>query len=61
LKQFLALHPHKTFYARTAFDNIGSQKVLEKNGFQKIGMERGYANARQMEIEEFVYKKERSE
>jgi len=30
--------------------------VMEKCGFQKIGTEKGFANARQAEIEEFVYR-----
>ena len=41
---------------RTAFDNFGSQRVLEKCGFVKIGSDKGFANARQTEIEEFIYK-----
>jgi RimJ/RimL family protein N-acetyltransferase len=39
-----------------AFDNQGSQKVLEKCGFVKIGTDKGFANARQAEIEEYIYK-----
>lgn len=39
-----------------AFDNFGSQKVLEKCGFVKIGPDKGLENARQMEIEKFNYK-----
>ncbi|MFP8894704.1 hypothetical protein [Chryseobacterium sp. EZn1] len=38
------------------FDNLGSQKILEKCGFKKIGTDKGFANARQMEIEEFIYR-----
>jgi RimJ/RimL family protein N-acetyltransferase len=38
-----------------AADNSGSIRVLEKNGFKRTGTERGYANARGREIEEFVY------
>jgi RimJ/RimL family protein N-acetyltransferase len=41
--------------ARVAFDNFGSQRVLEKNGFIRIGSDSGFANARQAEIEEFIY------
>jgi RimJ/RimL family protein N-acetyltransferase len=44
-------------YGRTAFDNIGSQRVLEKCGFVKVGTDTGYANARQANIEEYIYKK----
>ena len=41
---------------RVATDNIGSGKVLEKNGFVLIGSDKGFANARGMEIEEFIFK-----
>jgi hypothetical protein len=30
--------------------------VLAKNGFIKIGTDKGFANARQAEIEEYIYK-----
>jgi ribosomal-protein-alanine N-acetyltransferase len=35
-------------------DNVGSIRVLEKCGFVKVGEERGFANARGMEVEEVV-------
>ncbi len=56
LKEFLAIETSRPMFARVAFDNLGSQKVLEKCGFVKIGSDRGFANARQTEIEEFIYK-----
>ncbi|MFC6101658.1 GNAT family N-acetyltransferase [Olivibacter domesticus] len=56
LKYLLETEDSRPIFARVAFDNFGSQKVLEKCGFVKIGTDRGYANARQMEIEEFIYK-----
>lgn len=46
----------RPLFARIAFDNFASQKVVEKCGFIKIGTDRGFANARQKEIEEFIYK-----
>lgn len=55
LHDFLQLEHTRPLQARTAFDNIGSQKVLEKNGFKKIGTDKGFANARGAEIEEFIY------
>lgn len=55
LTSFLAIEPSRPLYGRVAFDNYGSQHVLEKCGFVKIGMEKGFANARQTEIEEYVY------
>ncbi|WP_236668947.1 GNAT family N-acetyltransferase [Hymenobacter rubidus] len=56
LHEFLQLEPARPIYGRTAFDNQGSQKVLEKCGFVKTGTDKGFANARQAEIEEYIYK-----
>ena len=56
LKQFLEIEPARPIIAAAAFDNYGSQKVLEKSGFVKIGSGKGFANARQAETEEFIYK-----
>lgn len=56
LKAFLKIEQTRPIYARVAFDNYGSQKVLEKCGFIKIGKDKGFANARQAEIEEYIYK-----
>ena len=56
LKKFLEVEPTRPIYGRVAFDNYGSQKVLEKCGFVKIGKDTGFANARQTEIEEYIYK-----
>ena len=44
----------RPMYARVAKDNLRSRRVLEKCGFAVIGEERGYANARGMEIEELL-------
>jgi [ribosomal protein S5]-alanine N-acetyltransferase len=43
-------------FERVAYDNAGSQKVLERSGFVKIGTDKGFANARQAAIEEYIYK-----
>jgi len=56
LQQFLTIENIRPISGRTAFDNIGSQRVLEKCGFVRVGQDKGFANARQMEIEEFIYK-----
>ena len=56
LKKFLIIENTRPIFGRVAFDNLGSQKVLEKCGFVKIGTDKGFANARQTEIEEFIYK-----
>lgn len=56
LKDFLTLETARPLFGRVAFDNWGSQKVLENCGFIKIGTDRGFANARQAEIEELIYR-----
>lgn len=56
LKKFLAIENTRPIFGRVAFDNFASQKVLEKAGFMKVGTDKGFANARQTEIEEFIYK-----
>lgn len=56
LQAFLEIEKTRPIYGRVAFDNYGSQKVLEKCGFVKIGEDKGFANARQAEIEEYIYK-----
>lgn len=56
LNEFLAIETTRPIFGRVAFDNFGSQKVLERCGFIKIGTDKGFANARQTEIEEFIYK-----
>lgn len=59
LKDLLAIEKTRPIFGRVAFDNLGSQKVLESCGFLKIGTDKGFANARQMEIEEYIYRLER--
>lgn len=56
LDHFLTIERARPIFGRVAFDNIGSQRVLEKCGFTKIGTEIGFADARQTDIEEFIYK-----
>lgn len=56
LKQFLEIEHSRPLFGRVAFDNVASQKVLEKCGFKRIGKDKGFANARQEEIEEYIYK-----
>ncbi len=54
LSLFLDQIPQRPVYARVAFDNIGSRRVLEKCGFVQIGVDRGYAYGRGQEIEELI-------
>ena len=56
LKNFLTMESARPIFGRVAFDNLGSQRVLERCGFVKIGTDKGFANARQTEVEEFIYK-----
>ena len=56
LQAFLPLEPMRPIFGRTAFDNYGSVRVLEKCGFQKTGTDKGFANARGKEIEEFIFR-----
>ncbi|MEN8187868.1 MAG: GNAT family N-acetyltransferase [Bacteroidota bacterium] len=56
LKKFLEIERTRPIFGRIAFDNLGSKKVLENCQFSKIGIEKGFANAREKEIEEFIYK-----
>ena len=54
LTRFLAVDRCRPLHARVAHDNVGSRRVLEKCGFRVIASERGFAEARSAEIEEFV-------
>jgi RimJ/RimL family protein N-acetyltransferase len=56
LRQLLTIEHTRPIFGRVAFDNIGSQRVLEKCGFVKTGTDRGFASARAAEIEEYIYK-----
>lgn len=48
----------RPIYARVAKDNLGSMRVLEKCGFVIVMGDKGFANARGKEIEEWVMKLE---
>ena len=52
---FLETQYLRPLHGRVAFDNFGSQKVLEKCGFVRVGNEKGFANAGNAEIEECIY------
>lgn len=55
LELFLDQVEKRPLHGRVAFDNIGSQNILEHNGFKKVGTEQFLANARKEEIEEWIY------
>lgn len=54
LALFLEAEPSRPVYARAASDNVGSLRVLERNGFHVIGTEVAFAPGRGHEIEETV-------
>ena len=51
---FLSHIKTRPLHARVAKDNLGSIRVLEKCGFTIVGEDKGFANARGQEIEEFL-------
>ncbi len=55
LRQFLRLQTKRPLYARTAQDNIASIRVLKKCGFTITGEDKGFANARDAEIAEYLF------
>lgn len=56
LALFLEQTDERPLYARVVKDNIGSLRVLQKSGFTIIGEDKGYANARKAEVEEYILK-----
>lgn len=54
LAAFLNEQTVRPIYARAATDNIASLRVLQKCGFSIIGQDRGFANARGVEIDEYL-------
>jgi RimJ/RimL family protein N-acetyltransferase len=58
LALFLEEIRERPLYARVAKDNVASLRVLEKCGFKITGEDRGFANARGQEVEEFILKLE---
>ena len=54
LQVLLAETAERPVYARAASDNVGSLRVLEKAGFRRVGVDRGFAHGRGEEIEETI-------
>jgi len=56
LQLFLEQIETRPLFARAAKDNAGSVRVLQKCGFEIVGEDKGFANARGAEIEEYILK-----
>lgn len=54
LLEFLKQVTIRPLYARVAKDNIASIRVLEKCGFTIFSQDKGFSNARNQEVEEFI-------
>ena len=59
LAEFLVVEQSRPIYARVAKDNLGlAARVLQKNGFEIVGEDKGFANARGQDAEEYMLVKE---
>ncbi|QFZ20049.1 GNAT family N-acetyltransferase [Saccharothrix syringae] len=56
---YLASDPVRPLYARAAVDNVGSLRVLAKCGFVAVGEDRGFAEGRGEDVEEFILRLDR--
>ena len=54
LQLLIAETAERPVYGRAASDNVGSLRVLEKAGFRRVGVDRGFAKGRGEEIEETI-------
>jgi RimJ/RimL family protein N-acetyltransferase len=54
LGEFLEFDRSRPMYARVAKDNLASLRVLQKCGFVIQGEDKGFANARGKEVEEYI-------
>jgi RimJ/RimL family protein N-acetyltransferase len=48
--------PRRPLHARAAADNLGSRRVLERNGFVEVGEEMSWADGLGKEIREYIYR-----
>ena len=57
LAEFLAdVERTRPIQASTADDNVGSQRVLEKCGFHRVGVRRAFATSRGEELDEVFFR-----
>jgi RimJ/RimL family protein N-acetyltransferase len=55
LAAYLRIERTRPLYGYTAKDNLGSQRVLQKNGFVPVGEASEYSNARGEEVESRIF------
>jgi RimJ/RimL family protein N-acetyltransferase len=60
LAELLSVVTTRPLWARAAADNVGSARVLARNGFMLVGEETSYAEARGAEIKEYIYRLDES-
>jgi len=56
VRLFIQDEPARPLYARAAEHNLGSQRVLERNGFVKIGEETSWADGAGKDVVEHIYR-----
>ena len=54
LERMLQMVVDRPVFARAATDNIGSIRVLQKCGFEIVGRNKGFANGRGEDTEEYI-------
>ncbi|HET6628048.1 MAG TPA: GNAT family protein [Nocardioidaceae bacterium] len=60
VRLFILVEPQRPLFARAAKHNLGSRRVLERNGFVKIGEETSWADGAGKYVVEHIYRLERS-
>jgi RimJ/RimL family protein N-acetyltransferase len=58
VRLFISDEPRRPLYARAAEHNLGSRRVLERNGFVKIGEETSWADGVGKEVVEHIYRRD---
>jgi RimJ/RimL family protein N-acetyltransferase len=54
LRAFLEIERTRPLFAATAADNIGSQRVLARCGFEVVGRGRGFSPSREEDVDEVL-------